>query len=187
MTAVSKYFCAWAKTLWSTKVSFSFFVSIKVSNSISSINVKKSWSRRNCLNRNTASVRRQKSCLGMLNTGTTAVCFAGTLDNVFEERKLKIRFLSIVRSTCMITVKFVDLLESMCLTEHVRSPTCNSDNYQRRPISDWYTTNHCSVLYSLCAFRPLHASKIFEILDKHCLEIHCLCRQVIVNSTVLLS
>ena len=119
---------------------------------------------------------RNNSCLFCWNTGQ---CLA--------RKKTKIRFLSIVRDTCMITVKFVDLLESMCLTEHVRSPTCNSDNYQRRPISDWYTTNHCSVLCSLCAFRPLHASKIFEILDKHCLEIHCLCRQVIVNSTVLLS
>ena len=133
MTAVSKYFCAWAKTLWSTKVSFSFFVSIKVSNSISSTNVKKPRSRWNCLNRNTASVRRQKSSLGTLNTGTTAVCFAGTLDNVLQERKLKSDSLALLEVHVWLLLNyFVDLLESMCLTSQVRSPTCNSDNYQRK-------------------------------------------------------
>ena len=57
------------------------------------------------------------------------------------------------------SAKFADLLESMCLTQHVRSPTHiqghildsvvitrNSDNIiQGRPISDRYISDHCSV------------------------------------------
>ena len=187
MTAVSKYFCAWAKTLWSTKVSFSFFVSIKVCNSISSINVKKSWSRWNCLNRNTASVRRQKSPLGMLNTGTTAACFAGTLDNVLQERKLKSDSLALLEVHVWLLLNLLTCWNRCVSLNMLDHPHAILIIIKGRPISDWYTTNHCSVLCSLCAFRPLHTSKIFEVLDKHCLEIHCLCRQVIVNSTVLLS
>ena len=65
------------------------------------------------------------------------------------------------------SAKFADLLELMCLTQHVRSPTHiqghildlvitrNSDNIiQWRPISDRYISDHCSVLCSLSAPRP---------------------------------
>ena len=58
--------------------------------------------------------------------------------------------------------KFADLLESMCLTQHVRSPTHiqghildlvitrNSDNIIKgRPISDRYISDNCSVVQSL--------------------------------------
>ena len=63
--------------------------------------------------------------------------------------------------------KFADLLESMCLTQHVRSPTHiqghildlvitrNSENIIKgRPISDRYISDHCSVLCSLSVPRP---------------------------------
>ena len=63
--------------------------------------------------------------------------------------------------------KFADLLESMCLTQHVRSPTHiqghildlvitrNSDNIIKgRPISHRYFSDHCSVLCSLSVPRP---------------------------------
>ena len=65
------------------------------------------------------------------------------------------------------SAKFADLLELMCLTQHVRSPTHiqghildlvitrNSDNIiQGRPTSDRYISDHCSVLCSLSAPRP---------------------------------
>ena len=65
------------------------------------------------------------------------------------------------------SAKFVDLLESMCLTQHVRSPTHihrhildlvitpNSDNIIKgRPIADRFISGHCSVLCSLSAPRP---------------------------------
>ena len=63
--------------------------------------------------------------------------------------------------------KFADLLETICLTQHVRSPTHiqghildlvitrNSDNIIKgRPISDRYISDHCSVLCSLSVPRP---------------------------------
>ena len=65
------------------------------------------------------------------------------------------------------SAKFVDLLESMCLTQHVRSPTHiqghifdlvisrNSDNIIKgRPIADRFISDHCSVLCGLSAPRP---------------------------------
>ena len=57
------------------------------------------------------------------------------------------------------SAKFVDLLESMCLTQHVRSSTHiqghifdlvitrNFDNmFKGRPIADRFISDHCSVL-----------------------------------------
>ena len=67
----------------------------------------------------------------------------------------------------MDAAKFAVVLESMCLTQRVRSPTHiqghildlvitrNSDNIIKgRPISDRYISDHCSVLCSLSVPRP---------------------------------
>ena len=105
--------------------------------------------------------------------------FCWNIEQCLAKKKTKIRFLSIVRSTLNLLTCW-NRCVSLNMLDH---PHAILIIIKGRPISDWYTTNHCSVLCSLCAFRPLHARKIFEILDKHCLEIHCLCRQVIVNST----
>ena len=63
----------------------------------------------------------------------------------------------------MDTAKFVDLLESMCLTQHAHIQghildlriTRNSDNIIKgRPISDRYISDHCSVLCNHSAPGP---------------------------------